>query len=145
MMLISIIATFISIILLISLLCVHKQDRKGPFIGIQVTVLLLLCLSITMMFDNYVDNIEKFNPTDIRDEKGQRTFIVGLKEVRTVNLISAVIQMTVGVLCLISFGFMKQEMTSKVFVYSTIILLLFTLINNGTVLMKNFHLKQKHQ
>ncbi len=97
------------------------------------------------MFDNYVDNIEKFNPTDIRDEKGQRTFIVGLKEVRTVNLISAVIQMTVGVLCLISFGFMKQEMTSKVFVYSTIILLLFTLINNGTVLMKNFHLKQKHQ
>jgi hypothetical protein len=145
MFLTSVIATFISIVLLASLLIVHKQERKGPFIGIQVTVLLLLCLSVTMLFDNFIDNITKFNKSDIVDEKGQRTYIIGLGEVRTVNIISAIIQMVAGVLCIISFGFMKRETTSKVLIYSIMVLLLFTLVNNGTVLMKNFHMRPKHQ
>jgi len=142
MILIPIVSSLLILVLLFSLFVVYeKQDaKKGPFIGIVVTVLLLLCLSITLLFDNVFDNIQKEKQTQSlpQEDQHQRTFILDLKQVRINSLVTAIMQMVAGVLCLISFGFIKEKMTSQIFFLSTMILVFATVIVNFVTLSKYF-------
>lgn len=142
MTLISVIATFIALILLIALFLVYnKEPAKGPFIGIQVTVLLLLILSITLLFDNVLDNIEKVDPNKKQLNQlsqGHRSIAIDLKQIRLNNIITAILQMIAGVLCLISFGFIKHQRTSQTFIFFMFALLFSTIVVNGFTMSKYF-------
>lgn len=144
MTLISVVATFIALILLIALFFVYAKENnngKGPFIGIQVTVLLLLCLSITLLFDNVLDNIEKVDPNKNQANQlsqSHRVIAIDLKQIRLNNLITAILQMIAGVLCLISFGFMKHRGVSQTFIFFIFALLFSTIVVNGFTMSKYF-------